>query len=652
MDELIAFAAALFEPGWTVELRCPYDDDREGATQRWVKASELPGWHGWMAQQQADGRFPCAGVNPRHGHRGAAIPFTLFADLDGFDEDAATAAIDGNGLPLPTWAQLSGGGVHLMWRLPKPLHDGPYKDAMRWLGERLGADAGARGADRVVRLPGFENRKPKRQRPDGTFPMCRRLPWGTGRPVDESALGAFIAPPTVVGVNGLAGGRGVFMRPDEHGLEALHIDTQRFLLDTLPDGQRTNGALQAVQDMVGRGIRPEMVKALAEPAIERNGSPTREHLDRMIRSAAQRDVSPRYHGGDARVAAECDSVPLPPPNKGVHRNEFSFVPLGALAPGEPPRWVWPGYVARGYTTLLSAKAKLGKSTLVRHVLADAVAGVGLCDGHPLEGPVLILSEEGRGHWSRHRDAMGLHPEQLQLLERPGFGRMTPAQWAEACAYTAEQAAAVGAGLVIVDTLASLWPCVEENDAGAVLAAWKPLHAIPAAGPALLVVHHSGKMERSDFDGMRGSSAITSQPDVLVEMKRPPGAVGNDSRRRLVAVGRLEGIADDAVLELTDEGYRILGPAGVVRAIDTRRTLEAILADAAEPLTRDEVRAAWPDEKPPDKKVVLRLLNEGHDSGAYHRAGAGVKGQPHRYSIRCTPVSKERTGTESDSRGAA
>jgi hypothetical protein len=42
----------------------------------------------------------------------------------------------------------------------------------RFLAARLGADLASAKPDQIGRLPGFQNRKPKHQRPDGTFPDC------------------------------------------------------------------------------------------------------------------------------------------------------------------------------------------------------------------------------------------------------------------------------------------------------------------------------------------------------------------------------------------------------------------------------------------------------------------------------------------------
>lgn len=157
---------------------------------------------------------PCTAIPPtnalgqeRRAHQvRAQLPYVaaincLFAEYDG----CAAAALQHldelwrNGLPYPSAIIHSGGGLHCYWLLEDTV---PVTDSNRaqlahlqaaWV-DLVGADDGAKDLARVLRVPGTQNRKPRRQLPDGSFPKVTVLEYRPMRMYDLADLAAPLPP--------------------------------------------------------------------------------------------------------------------------------------------------------------------------------------------------------------------------------------------------------------------------------------------------------------------------------------------------------------------------------------------------------------------------------------------------------------------------
>jgi hypothetical protein len=58
----------------------------------------------------------------------------------------------------------------------------------------------------------------------------------------------------------------------------------------------------------------------------------------------------------------------------------------------------------------------------------------------------------------------------------------------------------------------------------------------------------------------------------------------------------------------------------------------VLRDIGEPLTRQEIRAAWPVNIKPDATSLWRWLMRAVDLGFVNRTGKGTKNESYRFSI--------------------
>lgn len=310
------------------------------------------------------------------------------------------------------------------------------------------------------------------------------------------------------------------------------------------------------------------------------------------------------------------------------RNEFEITPITDLGPSEAPDWIWPGYIARGGVTLLTGLWKAGKTTLLGHLLRDLPLGTGLVDA-PVSEPVAILSEESPGVWARRRDALTLAATNL-IVRRGSFARPTHQGWIDLIAQLADVVRERSLSMVVFDTLPSLWPVQNENDASEVVEALAPLRDINEAGAAVLLVHHPRKGEGDQAQASRGSGALPGFVDVIVELRRFNPQDPNDTRRKLTAYGRYAEVPPEVIVDLTDEGYRMLGQPGTLRSAGMQEIIEGLLPGEPPGMTVEQVLEAWPEATRPSKRHLRTVLNDGAERELWERHGDGIKGDPHTY----------------------
>jgi hypothetical protein len=143
----------------------------------------------------------------------------------------------------------------------------------------------------------------------------------------------------------------------------------------------------------------------------------------------------------------------------------------------------------------------------------------------------------------------------------------------------------------------------------------------AAGLAVLVLRHERKSGGEVGESARGSSAFGGAADILLSLKRDP-AGGQENRRILEAVGRLEGWAPKLILEMTEGRYRSLGTSAQVEAEKARSfLLEVLPTRESDALPEKELlgRADGEISRSTLKRVLTDLVAHGSVSRAY---GAG------------------------------
>jgi len=342
----------------------------------------------------------------------------------------------------------------------------------------------------------------------------------------------------------------------------------------------------------------------------------------------------------------------------MERDQNRIISAKQLLEEEIPAidWKCRGLLAAGHITLLSARAKMGKTTLVFHLLQA------LLEGQPFLGlpialteRVLLLSEESRGLLRRRIESLRLGSDDLLILTRHGV-----ASWEQALE-AIKKAIDEGVELLVVDTLAAFWEVRDQNDATEVMAFLLTLQELAQErGIAILLVHHLRKMAGEEGTAHRGSGALVAAVDIALEMRLRPNS---PRQRHLIALSRFEETSPELVIELAEDGdYRSLGAPSEVSRQDVRsQVLDTLPCPEEQCITREELLERL-DPKPSNtllKEVLSALEAEGH----LWKEGEGKRGSPYRYrltqerpidraarnSVSVTPHIYTVTETESETR---
>ena len=326
--------------------------------------------------------------------------------------------------------------------------------------------------------------------------------------------------------------------------------------------------------------------------------------------------------------AHQEQEPLPaariPPAAEPNKSEPfpDVLPASALQRRDPAAaWLWTGYLCRGEVTLFSALFKAGKTTLVAHLLRALEAGGDFCGQMVAPARVLYVAEESENRWAQRRDELSIH-DHVHFLIRP-FGARRPSlrRWLELQDHLGGLLARDPYDLVVLDSLANLWPVRDENDNALVGEALAPMHALTAAS-AVLLVHHFRKSGGDEGTAGRGAGALMGFVDTILEFRRFSPSDRECRKRVLTGYGRNDETPDEVVLELNGVHYVACGDRGLLRQQDLRERLFELLPTAPPGLTRDEILAALGRPGPRHGDLVAVL---GAD--CVHREGEGCRGSP-------------------------
>ena len=316
------------------------------------------------------------------------------------------------------------------------------------------------------------------------------------------------------------------------------------------------------------------------------------------------------------------------------------VVLSEVEAGEIGTPVVQDLIYKGGTTLLSAREKAGKTTLL-NLLAKKLHAttpstfLGL-DVHPSK--VLFVSEETALTWIPRRDNAEAPGDMLTIL-RPLGTADSYAQWGRFCHSIQKHAEHHGVDVVIFDTWAFLNPSESENNNTDVSRALRPVNALSDAGLAVLIIHHQSK-----GGGIRGGTGLPAGVDMVIEMTRksdarfpgdqPVADAKEDSVRRFETRGRFPS-PTTIVARWTGSDYEVIQGETIQHARTAlRRNLLCDVLATHGPLTPAEIRQRWPDDQvaPGSPSTFKRDLKELQKSGriAIEPGSEGGGNDPHRY----------------------
>ena len=232
-----------------------------------------------------------------------------------------------------------------------------------------------------------------------------------------------------------------------------------------------------------------------------------------------------------------------------------------------PEMVAPLMAARNRLTILSAREKMGKSTLAAWVAARISTG-GMLWGHQVPPRKVLWCglEEHSSDAVRRFIAMKAEGHSVAIVDNLG---------AEPVRQLRAEVAAFRPDFCVVDSLSRLFGggLDDENSASQVNRFLSPLlELVRESGTAFLLLHHGAKKS----DGYRGSTAIGAQVDMILNMTSPSDS---STSRVVTAKGRFK-LQDYCVhYDLDALTYDLLADASpeTMQEAETARIRRRILA---------------------------------------------------------------------------
>ncbi len=288
---------------------------------------------------------------------------------------------------------------------------------------------------------------------------------------------------------------------------------------------------------------------------------------------------------------------------------FLDVATMTTTPPAPVPWLAPPVLPRAALTALYAPGGDGKS-LLSMALAAAIAHGGELAGIECRPGITVYLDAENGEHELHR--------RVYTLGLPASGvRVADASGLDLRGDIAEVEAVVGdtsPDLLVLDSLRSMTPGMNENDTGQTARALDPLRRLAhESGTAILLIHHANKAGR-DF---RGASSIRDAVDVLWHLGRQED--DHDPRRRFLSCRKMRVAAEPERLWLRLEVDR--GRVLIDRA-EPPETQDRPVAQPVRAKLSDEIFASM-DDHPLRLAAIAELVGRGPKDGSVRNALAAL-----------------------------
>lgn len=289
--------------------------------------------------------------------------------------------------------------------------------------------------------------------------------------------------------------------------------------------------------------------------------------------------------------------------------------------------------ADGFLTVLAGHGGEGKSWValamcIGVACGSAPGGIPCTQGHAL----YIDGENGERLIARRYRAAAGPRQGVAMYEAQTLDLADPAH----AAWIADLIRGEGAQLVVLDSLRSLAPRLEENNGDTVAPVMRHLRNIARdTGAALIVLHHRPKNTGAAY---RGSSVLRDQTDILAVLARAEKDPEGKTRRYLHADGarggkfRIDAEPDDRWMHLRPTGdYVTLDPAEPFTSATATERPPTVADQLADQIA--DVLAGHPDGmtradlcrhlgRTTGDGSVRRALDQLAAAGTVHRAGTG------------------------------
>jgi hypothetical protein len=304
------------------------------------------------------------------------------------------------------------------------------------------------------------------------------------------------------------------------------------------------------------------------------------------------------------------------PKAGGKITGFHFKSLSDLLdePEEQIDWVWSKTLPVGGFSILSAKPKVGKSTVGRNLAKCVSGGEVFLGRQTTKGPVIYLGlEEKSAEIKRHFAAMGARGNGILI-----YAGAPPDNALEALAAAVAEHSPI---LVIIDPLSRVLRVRDFNDYGTMARGLEPfIDLARRLGTHILALHHEGKGGREGGDSVLGSTALFGAVDCLIQMKK------RERGRTITTTNRYGEDLPETVIEL-DRSTGIITAQGDLQSIALRDKQQEVLEAIADgELTEAEIKERFTGSS----GLVSKAIRVLHEKGKLIRLGKGGRGNPYTY----------------------
>lgn len=271
-------------------------------------------------------------------------------------------------------------------------------------------------------------------------------------------------------------------------------------------------------------------------------------------------------------------------------------------------WIWDGFIARGHKTLFSALWKAGKSTFIGLLLKAIQHGELYAGQKTIFCNVLVLSEESHSQWVERREELELQSN-IYILSNPLKMKPSYRDWIRWLENIKKFCKENEIGLVIIDTISEFWSVNDENKAPEVTQALMPLNYLTEDNVAVLLVHHFRKSGGTQGTAARGSGALGSKVDILIDFTRY-NEEEQTTKRKLTCLSRFDETPREIVLDYVNGDYVVLGSSADVHKNEKLASMLSIFAGYPNGFTAKEVWENWDTfdhGKKPSKRTIQRHI---------------------------------------------
>ena len=359
------------------------------------------------------------------------------------------------------------------------------------------------------------------------------------------------------------------------------------------------------------------VKALWRPKLDRQEDYRRPTIEKALRDPAP--PPPLTMGRPTQESAPTEASKY-----------FITAAEQAAREAEPIHYVAAPYFAKGCITNVIARVKMGKTTFMVALVAAKVHG-GSFLGEVLEqGPVVYLTEERPATFRKALQRAGIDNDpNTYICYRSA---VTDKEWAEIVTLARAQCKAVGAELLVVDTVPR-WARVaddDENDGGAARAAMEPLERAAAEGLAVACGFHARKSGGNAADALAGSREWSGSADVILQITKPSGGGHEPTVREIESEGRLDLPNDRVLIERLKDGTFIKqGTKGESEARHLWKWIYDRVGDNADCTLADLVTMAKEESGGFSRSAIAGALLR---MDGIRRSGTGRKNHPFTYRV--------------------